>query len=315
MLKKVIVTGCAGFIGSHMVDLLLQENYYVVGVDVLSYAGSISNLNHARKNKNFFFYHENICNTDAIRSICQKHEIECIINFAAETHVDNSILGCDQFIESNIKGVVSILEVCKDLDIDILHISTDEVYGPASSKFFEDHALNPKNPYSASKAAAEHFVCAFSNTYNVSYKMIRAGNNFGPRQHSEKFTPKIIECLQKKIPVPVYGDGMQKREWIYVLDTASAILKVLQSGKDNEVYNISSGFEQDNITTVKKIAKEMGFEFNNSLLAFVEDRPGHDKRYLINTEKIENLGWKPNFVYEDSIKETVKFYLKNKKSV
>jgi dTDP-glucose 4,6-dehydratase len=311
---NILVTGCAGFIGSHMVDLLLSEDFFVVGVDILSYAAKIENLQSALKNKNFNFVVEDINNKEAVREICKSHNIKCIINFAAETHVDNSIENCENFIKANISGVVNLLEVCRSLSVSMLHVSTDEVYGPAHSKFKELDSLNPKNPYAASKAAAEHFIKSYANTYKVEFKIVRPSNNFGPRQHLEKFIPKVVDNIANNIKIPIYGDGKQKREWIYVEDTTRAILVVLLNGLPNQTYNITSSLELENLNVVEEVALLMGVDHFKSAYEYVEDRPGHDRRYLVDSSKLNDLGWRCKHTFKEGLVKTVKSYkAKNEK--
>ena len=258
-------------------------------------------------------YNLDICNHDKILSICEHSNIEWIINFAAETHVDNSIQACEKFIHSNIKGVQSLLEVCRKTGIKLFHVSTDEVYGDImSGSFKEDNKLNPKNPYSATKAAAEHMVRAYSNTYGIKYLMVRPSNNFGPRQHDEKFLPTIARKIHNSEKIPIYGDGKQIREWTYVKETAAAILFLLNNSTLNQVYNVSSSFELQNIEVVKKVCKIMDVVFS-SAISFVEDRLGHDFRYSVDSLKLKKLGFSSSMNFDLALKETVKFNeLKNK---
>ena len=216
---SILVTGCAGFIGSHAVDHFLDSGDKVVGIDSMTYASNIENLKSAFKKSDFVFYEKDIVDTFDITNICKNHNIKWIFNFAAETHVDNSIDSCDAFIHSNIIGVKSLLECCKETGASLFHISTDEVYGSTSGKpFKESDTLSPKNPYSATKAAAEHIIEAYSNTYGVNFITVRMSNNFGPRQHGEKFIPTIIRSLSNNKKIPIYGNGKNVREWLYVKD-------------------------------------------------------------------------------------------------
>jgi len=311
---NVMITGCAGFIGSHACDIFLKKGYSVVGIDKLTYASNMDNLKNAmtQKDADFQFIKCDIRNKSLIKHVCSTHRIEWIINFAAESHVDNSIVGCEPFIESNLYGVISLLEVCKDLKIKLFHVSTDEVYGPAGKdvEFIENDKLSPKNPYSASKAAAESFITAFHNTFNVEYIIARPSNNFGPRQHREKFIPTITSSILKNQKIPVYGNGKQSREWTYVKDTAAAIEFILKNSKMNETYNITSKIEWENIQTIKNIFDFLPRNYSESAIINIDDRPGHDIRYCIGNQKLKNLGWDYYSDYKDSLKETVDFYIK-----
>ena len=308
---NLLITGCAGFIGSHAVDYFLEKGYKVDGVDCFTYAGTASNLRNHYTNPDFKLFNVNICDTDKILEICQLRSINWIINFAAETHVDNSIRSCDAFIKSNIEGTKSLLEVCKETGARIFHISTDEVYGDIKAGSFEegDH-LNPKNPYSATKAAAEHMVRPYANTYGVEYLMVRPSNNFGPRQHQEKFIPTIMRNLLKGNKIPIYGTGRNIREWTYVKDTPRAIEHILLNSEFNKVYNISSSNEQENLEIVKKITSVLNKDFENSI-TFVPDRLGHDFRYSVNADKLEDLGFTLNGSdnFEENLKETMRFFM------
>lgn len=308
---NLLITGCAGFIGSHATDYFLEKGYNVDGVDCFTYAGKIKNIQHQYENPNFKLFNTNICNTAAIMEICLLRDIKWIINFAAETHVDNSIRSCDSFIKSNIQGVKSLLEVCKETDARLFHISTDEVYGDIKKgSFKEKDNFNPKNPYSATKAAAEHMVEAYANTYGVDYLMVRPSNNFGPRQHQEKFIPTIMRNLMEGKKIPIYGTGLNIREWTYVKDTARAIEHILLNSKFNKVYNISSSNEQENLQIVKKITNLLDKDFENSI-EFVPDRLGHDFRYSVNAKKLSSLGFDLDGQegFDDNLKETIQYYL------
>ena len=284
--SNILITGCAGFIGSHYLDLLLKNGHKVVGVDSMTYASSMSNIENHMPNKNFEFHKVNITRTMFIVALCEIHEIDFIINFAAETHVDNSILGSESFINSNVSGTKSLLEVCKRLKIPICHISTDEVYGPISSgSFSEDDKLSPQNYYSATKAAAEHIVCAYSNTFKIPYTMVRMSNNYGPRQNGEKFLPTIIRSLKAGAKIPLYGDGTQVRDWIYVKDSVRIIYNILEStGFNNEVYNISLNDEKQNKDVIKAVLSYLKLNWNDHV-EHVKDRLGHDIRYSITNDK------------------------------
>tara|TARA_R110002020_G_scaffold78506_1_gene197401 strand:- start:9999 stop:10952 length:954 start_codon:yes stop_codon:yes gene_type:complete len=308
---NLLITGCAGFIGSHAVDYFLEKGYKVDGVDCFTYAGNTTNIRNQYANPDFKLFNVNICNTAEILEICQLRSIDWIINFAAETHVDNSILSCAAFVESNINGVRSLLEICKETGIKLFHISTDEVYGDIMAGSFEEgDSLSPKNPYSATKAAAEHMVRAYANTYGIEYLMVRPSNNFGPRQHEEKFIPTIMRNLLNDKKVPIYGTGKNIREWTYVKDTPRAIEHIMLNSEMNKVYNISSSNEQENLEIVKQITELLNKDFNSSI-TFVPDRLGHDFRYSVDADKLKKIGFsldgKSDF--DENLRETVRFYM------
>lgn len=289
MNKSVMVTGCAGFIGSHMVDLLLDSGYNVVGVDCFTYAGKVDNIKHQYDHENFTMVNMDICNTHDIKSWVDIRNIDWIINFAAESHVDNSIRSSEKFIHSNFRGVHSLLEVCKESRARLFQISTDEVYGSTTGdSLSEVDRLNPSNPYSATKAAAEHLITAYHNTFGTSFKMVRMSNNFGPRQDKEKFIPTIIRSLREKNKIPVYGDGSNVRDWMFVKDCCLMIKEVLEQGELNETYNISLKNELSNISLIEKITKIMNVPFRESI-TYVPDRLGHDFRYSINNSKFSAI--------------------------
>jgi len=283
-MKNVLITGCAGFIGSHTVEEFLLSGYNVVGVDCLSYAGSKENMSSFIDKIDF--YEVDIVDKQKIKEIVKKHSIGCIINFAAETHVDNSINSAAQFLHSNINGVYSLLEVCREEGCKIFQISTDEVYGSKKQgSFLETDVLNPRNPYSATKAAAEHLVTSFFNTFGLEYKMVRMSNNFGPRQHKEKFIPTILRNLQAGKKIPVYGDGKNIRDWFYVKDCTKCILEIFKNGEFNQVYNLSLENELENIEVVNLIVDILG-KLPKDCVRFVKDRPGHDFRYSIDNSRL-----------------------------
>jgi len=308
MIKNILITGCAGFIGSHATDYFLAKGHNIVGVDSLTYAGSLDNISEPMKNDRFYWYKNDICNTEDIVEYCVRHNIEWIINFAAESHVDNSIKNIDPFLKSNIMGVVSLLNVCRRLGIKIFHISTDEVYGSIEEKSFnEDDRLNPKNPYSSSKASAEHFVTSYHNTYNIDYKMVRMSNNFGPRQNGEKLIPTVIRSLMEGNKIPVYGEGKNIRDWFYVKDCVNMIYDVFQCGSDNETYNLTHGFEMENLCVIEKICEIMGKNFLESIL-FVPDRPGHDFRYSICNKKLGRIVSSEPTIFDSALRDTVEYF-------
>ena len=310
---NILLTGCAGFIGSHATDYFLSKGYKVDGVDCFTYAGNSSNIRQNYNHPNFKLFNEDICNTEKMIELCQMRSIDWVINFAAETHVDNSIKSCDAFIKSNIQGTKSLLEACKASGAKYFHISTDEVYGDIhAGSFKEDDHLNPKNPYSATKTAAEHMVRAYANTYGVEYLMVRPSNNFGPRQHQEKFIPTIMRNLLQGNKIPIYGTGKNVREWTYVKDTPRAIEHILLNSKMNKVYNISSSNEQENLEIVKKITSALGKDFEESI-TFVPDRLGHDFRYSVDASRLEDIGFSldGSISFDQNLQETISYYEKN----
>lgn len=311
-MSKVLITGGAGFIGSHAVDYFLQKGHKVVVVDSLSYSSNMKNLSEAEKNGNFSFFHADITNETKMLSLLQKHKPKWIINFAAETHVDNSINDNVPFIHTNILGVNNLLTCCKIVGkIKFCQISTDEVYGPANKKpFKETSKLNPMNPYSATKTAAEHLVKSFHNTYGIKYLILRPSNNYGPRQYREKFIPNSIRCLMNGNRIPVYGNGSQQREWLYVQDSVKIIHELIFKGRINNTYNIGTTQSMmKNIEVIENILNCMSNKSLEDVVNFVKDRPGHDKKYWIShnkTYKILKEFQKTSF--SDGIRETIQYY-------
>ena len=306
---NIIITGCAGFIGSHATECFISdETYNVIGLDLLTYAGYLGNLDNVLNHNRFTFIHSDICDTEHVESLVETHAIDWIINFAAETHVDNSIKSSKAFIQTNVEGVRSLLDVCRRKDIKLLHVSTDEVYGSTASKSFsEQDRLSPANPYSATKAAAEHLIHAYSNTYDLSYMIVRPTNNFGPRQHREKLLPTIIGSLCENKKIPIYGTGENVRDWLFVKDTARAIKFILESSSLNETYNISSSNEMKNVDLIKKALSYMDKLWHENI-TFVKDRPGHDFRYSISSQKLSSLGFNRFSNFDEALLETIVFY-------
>jgi len=308
-MKNVMITGCAGFIGSHAADLFLEKEYSVTGIDCFTYAGKVDNIQHNYQNPEFVIYNENICSTSRIDQICKNRKIEWIINFAAESHVDNSIESCDSFIKTNIFGVKSLLEVCRENNIKLFHISTDEVYGDImQGSFYESDSLDPKNPYSATKAAAEHLIKSYANTYGVEYIIVRPSNNFGPRQHDEKFLPTIIRNLKQGKKIPLYGSGENIRDWLYVKDCVGFVEYILKNSDLNETYNITYNNEHKNIKIIDKVLNYFSLSFEKAV-EFVPDRPGHDFRYSINNDKIKNLGANIEYDFDVDLKDTINWFM------
>ncbi len=310
---KLLVTGGAGFIGSCFIRYMLNKyhDYKIINLDALTYAGNIENLDDISDNKNYSFIHGNICNKKLVREIIS--EVDCVINFAAESHVDKSITTPEIFIETNVQGTLNLLQASKELGISrYLQVSTDEVYGSLGKDgyFYETSPVKPNSPYSASKAGADLLVKAYFETYKLPVLITRCSNNYGPYQYPEKLIPFFISTLLKNEKVPVYGDGLNVRDWLFVYDHCSAIDTVLHNGKIGEVYNIGGHNEKTNIEITKIILNALGKD--ESFINFVKDRPGHDKRYAICNDKIQNeLNWKPSVTFEEGIKLTIDWYLNN----
>jgi dTDP-glucose 4,6-dehydratase len=316
-MKRILVTGGAGFIGSNFINYILssRKDIFIVNLDKLTYAGNLQNLKDVEKNPNYTFVKGDIVNDELVCYIFQKYEITHVINFAAESHVDRSILGSEIFFRTNVLGTNVLLENAKRFGVEkFIQISTDEVYGSLGpeGQFEEKTPLQPNSPYAASKAAADMMALAFHHTYNIPVVITRCSNNYGPYQFPEKLIPlMMINSLNDK-KLPVYGDGMNVRDWIYVIDHNKAVELVMERGKNGEVYNIGAGTEKPNIEIVKLILKTLGK--SESMIEFVKDRLGHDRRYAINSTKIKKeLGWKPAYTFESAIQETISWYLKNEK--
>jgi len=309
---KLLVCGGMGFIGSAFIRNHLNKNPndQIVNLDNLTTGSNVKNLEKIDES-NYQFINGDIKNHEAVNKIT--NDIDVIVNFAAETHVDRSISNPKQFLETNILGTYTLLEAAKKHETLFVHVSTDEIYGDAVNQdsFNEKSILKPSNPYSASKAAADHLVSSYVRTYGAKCIITRCTNNFGPFQFPEKLIPKTIIRAQKNLKVPLYGDGNQIRSWIYVLDHVSAIDSLIAKGELGEIYNITSWNEISNRTIVEKILGLM--EKSNTMIEHVGDRPGHDKRYSIDSSKIQNeIGWKPAYDFDNAIKQTVDWYLKNK---
>lgn len=303
--KTILVTGCAGFIGSHVVDELLESDYNVIGYDAFTYAAKETNLNKAKNYNKFTLIRGDINDVNLLDSIVKKHSVECVINLAAETHVDNSIKSSDVFVRTNVMGVKNVLDVCKNNSCFLVHFSTDEVYGVCKNcSFKETDSLNPKNPYSATKAAGDHMIFAYANTYDQKYVIIRPSNNFGPRQHSEKFIPTILNKLSNRKKIPIYGDGKQIREWTPVKETAKATKFILENFKKNQIYNVGSGLYMENKMVVETICKELGVNVKTNI-EYVEDRLGHDIRYSISCTKLKKLGYVVKVDFLQTLKEII----------
>ena len=314
-MKTILVTGGAGFIGSNFVRMVLSEHHdcFIVNLDKLTYAGNLENLKDFLEHENHKFLKGDICDGALIEKIIDQYEIDAIINFAAETHVDRSITGPKIFIETNVAGTLTLLEAVRDKKLDrFIQISTDEVYGELGpeGKFTEQTPLSPNSPYSASKAAADHLVKAFGHTWGVKYNITRCSNNYGEFQFPEKMIPLMINNALNDKELPVYGDGLNVRDWLYVYDHCAAIWKVLENAPAGEIYNIGGCNEKTNLEVVALILSRL--DKPESLIKHVTDRPGHDRRYAIDASKIMNeLGWKPSVKFEEGLNKTIDWYLQN----
>ena len=310
---RLLVTGGAGFIGSCFIRHILEKHpdYKVINLDALTYCGNLDNLKDVASNPNYTFVKGNICDKDLVCELVE--QADCVINFAAESHVDNSIKNPEIFIETNVQGTLNLLQASKTLGVDrFLQVSTDEVYGSLgrTGYFYETTPLAPNSPYSASKASADLLVRAYYETYKLPTLNTRCSNNYGPYQYPEKLIPFFISQLLKDEKVPVYGDGLNVRDWLYVYDHCEAIDVVLHKGKIGEVYNIGGHNEKTNIEITHLILQAMGKD--ESSIKYVEDRLGHDRRYAISNDKITTeLGWKPSVTFEQGIKLTIDWYLSN----
>jgi dTDP-glucose 4,6-dehydratase len=306
---NILVTGGAGFIGSNFIRLLINEtDHNVVNLDKLTYAGNLENLKDIENNPKYKFVKGDIADNELIPKLLKEEQIDIIVNFAAETHVDRSIQNADDFIKTDILGTFNLLESAKQSNIKrFIHISTDEVYGSIENgSFSEDSKLNPRNPYSASKASAELIINSYWNTYKLPIIITRSSNNFGPYQYPEKLIPLMVTNAVEDKDLPVYGDGKQIRDWIHVEDNCRGVLAVMEKGELGQVYNISAGNEVENITIVNSIVKNL--QKPESLIKYVKDRPGHDRRYSITNEKIKQLGWQPNFNFDEALQKTIEWY-------
>ncbi len=316
-MQNILVTGGAGFIGSNFIKHVLDNtNCNVVNFDKLTYAGNLENLVDVEFNDRYRFVKGDICDKEDVLKAVKDHGIDTIVNFAAESHVDRSILGAKEFINTNVGGTLTLLEVLKEQGLSkYLQVSTDEVYGSLPEdepelKFTEQTPVTTNSPYSASKASADLLCNAFRHTFGLPILITRCSNNYGPYQFPEKLIPLMIAKALGGEELPVYGDGKNVRDWLYVDDHCSAILAVLEKGRDGEVYNVGGNNEWYNIDIVKLILRKLGRP--ESMIKYVKDRPGHDRRYAIDSSKIMNeLGWKPAHVFEDGIELTINWYVEN----
>lgn len=315
----IIVTGGAGFIGSNFIFYMFKKHpdYRIVCLDKLTYAGNLSTLKSVMDKPNFRFVKLDICDKKGVDKLFEEENPDIVVNFAAESHVDRSIENPQVFLETNIIGTSVLMDACKKHNVKRFHqVSTDEVYGDLPLDrpdlfFYEDTPLHTSSPYSSSKAAADLLVMAYHRTYNLPVSISRCSNNYGPYQFPEKLIPLMIaNCLANK-PLPVYGEGINVRDWLYVEDHCKAIDLIIHKGKVGEVYNIGGHNEMKNIDIVKIILKELGKD--ESLITHISDRKGHDQRYAIDPTKIhKELGWLPDTMFKDGIKKTIQWYLKNK---
>lgn len=327
-MTDILVCGGAGFIGSNFVLQAIAAGHSVVNLDVLNYAGNMDNLVSLRDNPRHVFVHGSINNRDLVSNLLTQYRPTAIVNFAAETHVDRSIDSAAAFIETNIKGTYELLEAArsfwKALDAKkregfrFLHVSTDEVYGSiGSGKFTEESPYAPNSPYAASKAAADHLVRSFNRTYGLPTLVTNCGNNYGPRQFPEKLIPHIILSALAQQSLPVYGDGMQVRDWIHVDDHCGALMLVLSAGQPGETYNVGGYGERTNIDVVRAVCelldkKKLAARPHSKLISYVKDRPGHDRRYALDSSKLaRTMGWKPAIQFEIGLAHTISWYLDN----
>ncbi|NUM32790.1 MAG: dTDP-glucose 4,6-dehydratase [Bacteroidetes bacterium] len=327
MRKNILITGGAGFIGSHVVRHFVKKypEYFIINLDKLTYAGNLENLKDIENHENYSFVKGDICDSRLLEEIFTIKKIDGIIHLAAESHVDRSILNPMEFVETNVKGTVTLLNTFKQFcDIKnaiFYHVSTDEVYGELDNfgKFSETTPYSPNSPYSASKAASDHFVRAYHSTYGLNIKISNCSNNYGPFHFPEKLIPLMINNILNKKELPVYGKGENIRDWLFVKDHAVAIDIVFHKGKNGETYNIGGNNEWKNIELVKLLCKLMDEKLGNEpesslkLIKYVKDRAGHDFRYAIDSSKIMNeLGWQPSVTFEQGLAQTIDWYLTNK---
>ncbi len=321
----LLVTGGAGFIGSNFVVSTIRETgEAVVNLDKLTYAGNLRNLEALRNDARHVFVQGDICDRSLIKDLLKKHQPRAIVHFAAESHVDRSISGPAAFIQTNVVGTFSLLEEARaySKEIRFLHVSTDEVYGslgPADPAFTETTPYAPNSPYAASKASSDHLVRAYHHTYGVATITTNCSNNYGPHQYPEKLIPLMISSALAGKPLPVYGDGRNVRDWLYVLDHCAALRAVLERGRAGETYNIGGGAERANIDVVGTICALLDEAAPRKagkyaeLISFVKDRPGHDRRYAMDAAKIaRELGWRPRETFESGLEKTVHWYLENR---
>ena len=326
--KTILITGGAGFIGSHVARLFVSKypDYKIVNLDKLTYAGNLENLSDIKKKKNYIFEKGDISDKRYINTLFEKYNFDGVIHLAAESHVDRSITHPMDFIMTNVVGTVNLLNAAKDLWKSnsegklFYHVSTDEVYGSLGDMglFLETTSYDPRSPYSASKASSDHFVRAYGNTYKLPFIVSNCSNNYGPNQFPEKLIPLFINNIRNQKSLPVYGNGKFTRDWLYVIDHASAIDTIYHKGREGETYNIGGFNEWTNINLIKVLCQKMDIALGHKkgtserLITYIKDRPGHDKRYAIDANKLKNeLGWKPSLQFEEGLSKTIEWYLTN----
>ena len=314
---KLLITGAAGFIGSHFVDYVLDHHPEdtVIGLDKLTYAGNLDNLAGRRQDRRFRFFRADICDREAVFPLLERESVDCIVNFAAESHVDRSLQDPGVFLRTNVLGVGVLLDGTAQFGVSRFHqVSTDEVYGDLpldrpELKFDEGSPLRPSSPYSASKAAADLLALSYFRSFGTPVTITRSSNNYGPRQYPEKLIPRMIRRARAGRPLPVYGDGRNVRDWIHVLDHCAAVDLVIRKGRVGEVYNVGGGNERSNLDLIRLLLSLMGKD--EALISFIADRKGHDRRYAVSTEKISTqLGWRPAVKFNSGIRETIRWYLR-----
>ena len=318
-MSKFIVTGGLGFIGSNLIQYLIELGHSVINIDKVTYSSNLHNIKNIKNHKRYQFFKLDINEKKKITNIISRFKPKCIFNLAAETHVDRSIDKSDIFIKSNINGIHNLLEaiLASKKDVKLIHVSTDEVFGNVDKKrASEKFPYNPKNPYAATKAAGDHLINSYSNTYGVNAIITNCCNNYGPRQNPEKFIPKLIASIINKKKLTIYGKGQNSREWIYVLDHCKALYEIFKKGKNGEKYNIGTNQNFKNIEIAKKLislSRKNKIYNTSSRIIFIKDRPGHDLRYALNSNKIKKkIKWKHKININDGLIKTFNWYLDNK---